>query len=163
MKTITVKNDEELEKISNSLKKFTGLLVIEESDYGWNKIYYKEGKTHKEDGPAIIWEDGLKEWWREGKTHRIDGPAIESSNGNQYWFIDGEIYSFDTLNSLSQKANVFLDKEKGKYDLEWLKFFTENGIKEFPVIPGMEEDKDLSPCLKRILGKENSLFHKQDK
>jgi len=36
---------------------------------------------------------------------------------------------------------IFLGKEKGNHNLCWLKFLTENqGIKEFPIISGMEKN-----------------------
>lgn len=34
-------------------------------------------------------------------------------------------------------TKVFLETVKGRYDLEWLRFMTENGIEEFPLIPGI--------------------------
>ena len=48
--------------------------------------YYKKGtKTyHREDGPAIQYADGSKEWCIDGKLHRIDGPAIET-NERKSW------------------------------------------------------------------------------
>jgi hypothetical protein len=66
--------------------------------------WYKEGKLHRLEGPAIErvlgcqlwWVEGLlhrldgrsgiqKEWWIEGQRHRIDGPAIESDDCNEWW------------------------------------------------------------------------------
>lgn len=41
------------------------------------KCWYKEGKFHRDNGPAIEWDNGFREWWLEGKLHREDGPAIE--------------------------------------------------------------------------------------
>lgn len=40
------------------------------------KIYWSNGKLHRKDGPAVIYEDGTQEWWLEGIRHRYDGPAI---------------------------------------------------------------------------------------
>ena len=37
-------------------------------------------------------------------------------------------------------SSFYLGKERGRYNLEWLKFLTEEGVKEFPIIPGMEHD-----------------------
>lgn len=48
--------------------------------------YYKNGKLHREDGPAVIYNNGRKEWWVNGRRHREGGPAVEWINGtNQYW------------------------------------------------------------------------------
>jgi hypothetical protein len=54
---------------------------------------YWEGekfKNHREDGPAIEWEDGYKAWYFYGKIHREDGPAIEWSNVMKYWYLENE-------------------------------------------------------------------------
>ena len=42
------------------------------------KIWYLNGKYHREDGPAILWNNGNKHWYLNGKLHRKDGPAIVS-------------------------------------------------------------------------------------
>jgi len=77
-----------------------------------NKFYLQNGVYHREDGPAIEWHTGEKEWYvnglshREngpatdyistkrwvidGKLHRLDGPAIEDADGNKRWFFHGE-------------------------------------------------------------------------
>ena len=31
-----------------------------------------DGERHREDGPAVIWADGDKEWWLNGRLHRED-------------------------------------------------------------------------------------------
>ncbi len=41
--------------------------------------YSRGGKLHREDGPAIEWEDGGTWWYRNGDLHRIGGPAIEEN------------------------------------------------------------------------------------
>ena len=33
--------------------------------------------------------DGTKEWYRDGKRHREDGPAIERADGTKEWYRDG--------------------------------------------------------------------------
>jgi hypothetical protein len=48
--------------------------------------YYHNGLYHREDGPALEYDEGRKEWWINGQRHRVDGPAIEYSNGNTEWF-----------------------------------------------------------------------------
>ncbi len=92
--------------------------------------YYKNGKVHREDGPAIEWKNGNKHWllndrlhrtdgpaielletelgctvkkWSiNGKYHREDGPAVEFGNGYKEWWIDGEKISEDEFNQLPQ-------------------------------------------------------------
>ena len=50
---------------------------------------WRNGKLHRDDGPAIEWADGYSAFWREGKRHRDDGPAIEYPNGYREWWRDG--------------------------------------------------------------------------
>jgi hypothetical protein len=61
------------------------------------EYHNEQGKRHKEDGPAIEWNDGdfigEKWWYFNGKRHREDGPAIEYPNGNKEWFLNDTEYS----------------------------------------------------------------------
>ena len=57
-----------------------------------DKVWYRNGQLHREDGPAIEWADGFKEWYRNGKLHRDDGPAIEYANGTKEWYRNGKRY-----------------------------------------------------------------------
>src|SRR5258708_6182686 len=61
-----------------------------------NIFWYKEGTgiAHREDGPAIEWNDGGKEWQQDGKLHRINGPAI-SFVGMKVWYINGKRHRLD--------------------------------------------------------------------
>jgi len=36
-------------------------------------------------------EDGNKRWYKEGKLHRLDGPAVEYANGTKRWYKNGEL------------------------------------------------------------------------
>jgi hypothetical protein len=141
------------------------------------KIWYKEGKEHRIDGPAIEYPDGTKEWYKEGKLHcldrpareypdgekywykegelhRLDGPAVDYSDGKQYWYIEDNHYSSEKLSELI-KTSFFLGKEKGRYNIEWLRFLTENGIEEFPIISGMKEYKDFKKIFNKLKRIEN--------
>jgi hypothetical protein len=105
------------------------------------KLWYKEGKLHRLDGPAIEQPDGTKIWHIEGKIHRLDGPACEYSDGIKKWWVENNPYSPEKLSELINSC-FYLGKEKGQYNLECLKFLTEEGIEEFPIIPGMKEYED---------------------
>lgn len=37
--------------------------------------FFKDGKLHRDNGPAVIAPDGTLVWWHEGNPHREDGPA----------------------------------------------------------------------------------------
>jgi len=61
-------------------------------DFLDNRLWYKENKLHRLNGPAVEMFDGTKEWYIEGKLHREAGPAIEHSNGyKEYWYLDKRI------------------------------------------------------------------------
>ena len=38
-----------------------------------SRAYYRDGRRHREDGPAIEYPDGRREYWRDGRLHREDG------------------------------------------------------------------------------------------
>ena len=82
METLKVKSTSEIPK------NFTG--VVEYPNGG--KVWYKEGKLHREDGPAKEYPNGHKEWWFEGKRHRTDGPAVEYSDGEKHWYKEGKLH-----------------------------------------------------------------------
>ena len=53
------------------------------------KEWYLDGKRHREDEPAIEYANGTKVWYLYDKLHREDEPAVEHANGTKYWFLDG--------------------------------------------------------------------------
>jgi hypothetical protein len=56
-------------------------------------FYYLNNKKHRLNGPAIIWDDGDKEYWQNDKLHRLDGPAIKFCTGYEEYWIEGKQYS----------------------------------------------------------------------
>ena len=57
--------------------------------------YYKNGKLHREDGPASEYKNGTKFWYLNGKLHRINGPAVEWSNGDKAWWKNDKLHRTD--------------------------------------------------------------------
>jgi len=61
----------------------------------YNTIYQRwewrnsQRQLHREDGPAIEYNNGDKYWQLNGFMHREDGPAIEYANGDKYWYLNG--------------------------------------------------------------------------
>ena len=58
--------------------------------------YYKKGKLHRENKPAVRSKDGSEFYYKEGKYHRTDGPAYKRLVGSSFtlgWFIEGNQYS----------------------------------------------------------------------
>ena len=80
MKTIKVNN------WSDIPDNYTGKVILSNGD----KVWFKNGKCHREDGPAFIYFDGSKYWFKNGKYHREDGPAVISSDGTKEWWINGK-------------------------------------------------------------------------
>jgi hypothetical protein len=99
----------------------------------------RNGLVHHDSRPALRYLNGALFWHKEGELHRIDGPAVERSDKSKEWWIDGYPYEGHNLKRMI-KTSVYLGKEKGKYDFEWLKFLTDQGIEWFPVVSGMKED-----------------------
>jgi hypothetical protein len=62
-----------------------------------NKYYYIVGTEilHREDGPAVIYKDGRKEWYMNGKLHRVGGPAVETEHGGKFWIFYDKIHRVD--------------------------------------------------------------------
>lgn len=88
-----------------------------------NKWWIKDGKFHREDGPAKEYADGTKEWFIEGKRHREDGPAIEYADGRKVWYknddicarqyVSGDKYVF-TRKESEDGSELWLELEKEK-------------------------------------------------
>ena len=65
--------------------------------------YNQNGEYHREDGPAVEYPMGTKEWRFNGQLHRLDGPAVEWSDGSKSWWVDGKRVSeleFNLLNGI---------------------------------------------------------------
>lgn len=75
----------------------------------WNnvaKAWYVNGFVHREDGPAMEWANGRKDWYQHGKKHREAGPAVERTNGDKEWWLDGEKYSEEQFNQWLMKKEL---------------------------------------------------------
>ncbi len=67
MKTIKVRDYREIPMY------FTGIVEYPNG----SKLWYRNGKQHREDGPAREWADGGKDWWLNGKCVYALGPIGE--------------------------------------------------------------------------------------
>ena len=83
------------------------------NDFG-TKFWYKEGKLHREDGPAIEYSGGSKAWYVEGEPHREDGPAIEYINGYKAWLKKGKFHRIDG------PAILFINDKKSYFEYYYL-------------------------------------------
>ena len=97
------------------------------NEFGTIFYYNENDKYHREDGPAIEWASGDKEWYKDGKYHREDGPAIEYVNGTKCWFKNGKHHREDgpaveyTNGYKEYWYNGILYSEI-KTDEEWIRF-----------------------------------------
>jgi hypothetical protein len=73
--------------------KKTGIKTVVLDD--GTKEWYRDGKLHRDDGPAIEYADGSKEWWHDDKLDRDDGPAIEQPNSIKKWYRNGNLHRDD--------------------------------------------------------------------
>ena len=77
--------------------------------------YHKINTTqcHREDGPAIEFNNGDRHWYSHGKLHREDGPAIERINGTKMWYKNG------LLHREKDPANIQRDDSGKLITEEW--------------------------------------------
>jgi len=79
--------------------------------------YWLNSKLHREDGPAVEYPSGQKEWRIKGEFHRLDGPAVEYPSGQKEWYKNGRWHRDD---------GPAIERPHGRN--EWYK----NGIRFFP-------------------------------
>lgn len=82
---------------------------------------------------------GTKVWFKEGKIHREDGPAKEFAGGHKEWWID-DFELLEQAQILFEECGevIILEKEiDAETGIEQIKVFTDQGIIEYPIIPGM--------------------------
>ena len=94
---------------------FTG--IVEDSG---NKFWYRNGKLHREDGPALEYANGTKFWYRNGKLHREDGPAVECANGIKFWYLNDKGYTESEYKAESKfwyLNNIFYTESEYKAEM----------------------------------------------
>jgi hypothetical protein len=57
---------------------------------GIGLLFFKAGKLHREDGPAVMSANGAQGWFLNGKRHRENGPAVVYQNGATEWWVHGK-------------------------------------------------------------------------
>lgn len=97
----------------------------------YQKSHYVNGLRHRENGPAIITDNGSKSWFKNGQRHREDGPAFECYTGNKLWWLNDiryserewklEIKKLQTTNKAAVKTGVLTDSAgTERYYLDYL-------------------------------------------
>jgi len=74
-------------------------------DCNWIEFRDKKNEAHREDGPAIMWCDGWKEWRQLGMLHRTEGPAIIHNRNmpDEYW-INGEAATKEDIKEINNET-----------------------------------------------------------
>jgi hypothetical protein len=72
------------------LHRLDGPAIITELEQNW--YYY--GKLHRRDAPAVNVENEITEWWKYGLLHCEIGPAVDPVKGIPEWYINGIKLSF---------------------------------------------------------------------
>ena len=75
-------------------------------DEAGTKYYLQDGKIHRENGPAIEYANGHKEWHRHDELHRTDGPAVECQNGDIEFHYNGHYVSFNKWISILSRSDL---------------------------------------------------------
>lgn len=77
--------------INGKLHREDGPALIDNEGVKW----YYNGKLHRDDGPAQILTDGTQFWYRYGRKHRNGGPATIYASGGQRWLLNGKYHRED--------------------------------------------------------------------
>src|SRR5690606_38403757 len=72
--------------VQGEVRKFAGVLHSLTKPavmfHGDCQRWYRNGRYHRKDGPAVINNGGRNmDWWEYGKMHRCDGPAVINNGG----------------------------------------------------------------------------------
>lgn len=119
--------------------KLPGGITREETDN--TIIYHKNGKLHREDGPA--WEEKWNEykaWYFNGKKHREGAPAVyygSEEHTPKFWYKNGKYHRLDG------PAVEFEKRSKDEYWVNGKQFSKEEFYKHFA--DDLEENKRYNP------------------
>lgn len=85
-----------------------------------NTCWYDDNRAlHRDyDLPAQIHPgSGFQSWWRHGKRHRVNGPAIITISGEQHWLQNGVLHRTDGPAIIygSQVPDTYDYYEAGKF------------------------------------------------
>jgi hypothetical protein len=101
----------------------------------------EQGVRHRENGPAVVYNDGSVIYYRNGLIHRDDGPAMIVANGEkQYWMHvgrDSRGYNFYAICYTTQSGVNYRVRAAARN-------FTEN---RFTAQEALEHWKDNPECL----------------
>lgn len=93
---------------------------VMELDQAGSQIWYKKDDRtciHRDNGPAIIWDDGAQFWYQNGVNHREDGPSSIYANGDIRWSDKGRNLDFDVWCEIIGKSSEDILVLKLKYGI----------------------------------------------
>jgi len=75
--------------------------VIEFSN---RREWYKNGKLHRINGPAVEYKNGCKKWYKNGILYKECGPDIIFDRIQKKWFINKKLMEY-SLTTTPEKLN----------------------------------------------------------
>lgn len=69
--------------------------AVESDEDGEAIVFRENGEIHREDGPAVEWQQGDLQWYSHGELHRAGGQAVIGDDGEQQWFKQGKLHRVD--------------------------------------------------------------------
>jgi len=107
-----------------------------------NTIKVKEWNKIPEKYTGIVeFGDKTKLWLKNGKRHREDGPAYIWANGRKFWYLDGKFIWDSEYDKINLKNRIILSKDPHPLypNIQVWKYLDKDKIRERIIIPGMEE------------------------
>ena len=86
-----------------------------------SKFYFSDREMnilHRDDGPAIEYADGSREWFLNGKLHREDGHAVEYADNSKEWYLNGEELTEEEFNARMNPVELTLDEIAEKFNVD---------------------------------------------
>lgn len=84
--------------------------------YKNRKEWYKNGKLHRDNKPAIEYTNGCKKWYKNGILYKEYGPYMIYDKFKKKWFIDEKLLEFN--------MEITPKKSKCSHCLENIETFT---------------------------------------
>lgn len=73
-------------------------------DFFTISFHDENGFYHNENGPALpaLINEHRKEWWIHGKRHRENGPAVKWDDGYEAYYLNGDFHKEDISERLKK-------------------------------------------------------------
>jgi hypothetical protein len=100
------------------LHRADGPAVIYDNEGG---TWYWHGQLHRVDGPAVAYDDDNQQWWLHGQLHRIDGPADIGADGQGKWYVQGRDITTEVEAWMAAKGITlpFTPEQLMEFQLRW--------------------------------------------